>query len=175
MTSKAKFILAVALVGAAALMVWVLSRRVGSVVADDVAKFAADEVKSVTVYSLNPVRIEMPRGEFEADQYEEFVSKVSDQHFHQFPILKAVSSTDDRICREIVAAAVDGMRTRASGAKCFDPAHGVRISKGEQTMDLVICYECEMIEVWGEGYAGKHELTADSSREVLTRALQGVK
>ena len=31
---------------------------------------------------------------------------------------------------------------------CFDPRHGIRASAGPRTVDLVICFECERIEIY---------------------------
>ncbi|MBB5036962.1 hypothetical protein [Prosthecobacter dejongeii] len=32
-------------------------------------------------------------------------------------------------------------------SKCFDPRHAIRIEKGSETMDLLICYDCGWIEI----------------------------
>ena len=62
---------------------------------------------------------------------------------------------------------VDALRrsvANSSGAYvyCFDPRHGIRASLGAQTVDLVICFECERIELYG------HE----SSRVATDRSAQ---
>lgn len=60
--------------------------------------------------------------------------------------------------------------SRGTYVYCFDPRHAIRASEGARTVDLVICFECERIEM----YAPDKSLvgTDASARPVLNAALK---
>ena len=35
-----------------------------------------------------------------------------------------------------------------TGAKCFDPRHGIRVTTGGKSVDLIICFECSWVYVY---------------------------
>ena len=35
------------------------------------------------------------------------------------------------------------------GAGCFQPRHGIRLVKGDKTVDLAICFECYSTTIYG--------------------------
>lgn len=152
----------------------VLTRRM-SPLANKVEAFAQEGPGAtkleVTVYALEPRRNELKGDEDPNHQ----LAQVTAAHFHQYPILKAQAVSDAALATEVVRGVVEGMRRRASGYKCFDPRHGLRITRGGEHVDLVICYECELVEVWGLGGAmlGEYHTTSGSSRRVMEKALGG--
>lgn len=56
-------------------------------------------------------------------------------------------------------------------AICFNPKHILRATKGSETINVEICYECDRIEI--KGSLGKHRggLYGDSSESVLNQIL----
>jgi len=60
--------------------------------------------------------------------------------------------------------------SRGTYVYCFDPRHAIRASDGARTVDLVICFECERIEM----YAPEKSLvgTEASAQPVLNAALK---
>jgi hypothetical protein len=93
--------------------------------------------------------------------------------FHGWPILKRKKVDDSGTREEVAAAVVRGWRKSEDEAlHCFDPRHGIRARRGDQTADFVICFACRSVEVYsGSGETGGF-LTADSARELLDRLLQ---
>ena len=147
-------------------------------VADAVEAFAregaGDEklAVKVTVYAIDSLRNEMPG---EADlEIGEFYGRVTPEHFHQYPIQKVRAVDDPAEARRVVEAVVRGIRRKAAGAKCFEPHHALRITRGAQHVDVVICYSCNQVEVWGIDPEGNwersvYDTTSDGSRKAVER------
>lgn len=87
----------------------------------------ADEV---FVLSLDPAKRRFPD-----DGHKKF--------FHGFRILGKAEVTDPNY-RNLLATALanDILGNEGIVAGCFEPRHGLRISKGAEVKDLVICFEC---------------------------------
>lgn len=91
--------------------------------------------------------------------------------FHQYPLLGRVAVTDPLTQQKVVKAllaSIDG--SDGSRALCFFPRHAVRVKRGKDELDLVICYQCRYIvihrgqEQWEVGFA-------DSSKVLLNQLL----
>ena len=54
---------------------------------------------------------------------------------------------------------------------CFDPRHGIRASLGAHAVDLVICFECDKIQVHSSAMAA-FVSTGDSAQPVFDQALK---
>jgi len=100
------------------------------------------EHQEMTLYSLDPtLRPEDPA--------------LCATRFHQWDVLGSVKVTSPDARRSIAhlidedVAAWDG-RPR----NCFYPRHGLRISNERGTYDLVICFECQRIEI----YSGRRRI-----------------
>jgi hypothetical protein len=55
---------------------------------------------------------------------------------------------------------------------CFWPRHGIRMISQGETIDLVICFECNRLELYS-GAIETHEPISDSPIPLLNRHLQG--
>ena len=53
-----------------------------------------------------------------------------------------------RIVKSIYAGIGD---PKARPNKCFDPHHAVRAVRGNQSVDLIICFECDWVYVFNNG------------------------
>ena len=69
--------------------------------------------------------------------------------FHGYRVLGRVKIQKgpqrDRLLRTLHQAIAN---SQGNFVNCFDPRHAIRASVGAQTVDLVICFECSMIEVY---------------------------
>lgn len=54
----------------------------------------------------------------------------------------------DAHTRSKLALALAGALDKNAGAKCFDPRHVLRATSGETTVDFVICFECQQMQIW---------------------------
>lgn len=54
----------------------------------------------------------------------------------------------DAETRRKMARALAGALDKNAGAKCFEPRHVLRATRGEVTVDFIICFECEQMEIW---------------------------
>lgn len=85
---------------------------------------------------------------------------AADQDFHGHRILWRTIVTDRAAQERIVDIVNGGVSFFASPAKCFNPRHGVRMSHGKRTVDLVICYECGTIQIH-EGERSRRRVTTN--------------
>src|SRR5688500_15722314 len=59
--------------------------------------------------------------------------------FHGWKVLgRTELKEDDR--RKVLEALEKGVPGDKGGARCFIPRHGIRVHKGKETLDLVICF-----------------------------------
>jgi hypothetical protein len=95
--------------------------------------------------------------------------------FHGQTILGETKVTDSLIRRKLVAAFYRGVSDHdGSVAACFIPHHGIRVQKGKDTIDLVICFMCAQVKVYVNNKETETLLISTSPRglfnEVLERA-----
>jgi hypothetical protein len=73
-------------------------------------------------------------------------------HLYDYPVLGKVEVTVRRQVREVLAAVRRAIRNRPErGANCFWPRHVVRVVKGGETVDVVICVRCSRYQDYREG------------------------
>jgi hypothetical protein len=69
--------------------------------------------------------------------------------FHGYRVLGTMrvqkGTQRDRLLQALRHSIAD---SRGTYVYCFDPRHAIRASTGTQTVDLVICFECERIEMY---------------------------
>lgn len=72
-------------------------------------------------------------------------SGVEGGAYYGFRILgeKVISDAGEK--QRLIAAFTKAIRKKLSegSAACFNPRHGIRITKGKEVWDFVICFECE--------------------------------
>jgi hypothetical protein len=95
------------------------------------------------------------------------------ESFHGFPVLGRVELTDAALRTRVIEALERGVRESDGGmAACFSPRHGIAARRGEATLDLVICYQCQQILLHGSDGAVRLFLTSASPDPTLTQALR---
>jgi hypothetical protein len=102
-----------------------------------------EHADSLTVYLLHPA----PR------------PRAGGPTFHGYPVLGRVE-VDDSAIAGVVERLRKGLYGRSSPKRCWIPHHGVRASAGRQSVDLVLCFMCEVMQhftgprsknfVWGQ-------------------------
>lgn len=96
--------------------------------------------------------------------------------FHGWKILGATIIKDADVRARIVAALEKGVENGpANGAKCFDPRHGIRVTKDNKTVDFVICFECRYVAVFAADKHLKTCLTTDDPQPVFDTVLKEAK
>ena len=92
----------------------------------------------------------------QADQFElisldpRFHNPPEKDSFHGYRILSRVIISDKNTRQKLISALRQGMRESSAMAACFNPRHGIHaVRKGKQA-DLVICFECLHVELFGD-------------------------
>src|SRR5262249_13241443 len=96
-------------------------------------------------------------------------------NFHGWKVLgkTAVKEKADR--GKLVEALEKGIKENdGTVAACFNPRHGIRVAKGDKTIDLVICFECFSLEVW-KGEERSSVLTTGSPQKAFDKVLTDAK
>jgi hypothetical protein len=99
------------------------------------------------------------------------------EQFHGWRILGSTVVKDAETRNDLVTALKKGVEeNKGMAANCFNPRHGIRVSRDGNTNDLVICFECLQVLVYqndkGEKPAGF--LISDSTQSaesLFNRAL----
>ena len=99
------------------------------------------------------------------------VPESTETSFHGFKILgktEPAGNEQQQLLRELYK----GIEQGSSPKSCFEPRHGISATRGSETVDLVICFECAHIEVWGrqESLSLTSAAPADHFNAVLNRA-----
>ena len=103
----------------------------------------------MTLYSIDPRR-ERPQGP---------------KLFHDYTVLGEADITSPDV-RRVVAQTVQHALSSWDGAymMCFEPRHGIRVTNGTQSYDLLICFECQYIYSYsGEQGLGVTGLTGSQA------------
>ena len=93
--------------------------------------------------------------------------------FHGWKVLGRTAPKDDATRRMLTAdlRAAAGA-SEGSAAACFNPRHGLRVTRAGKTVDLVICFECLQVEVYeGEKDAGRFLIT-DAPQAAFDKVLR---
>jgi hypothetical protein len=72
--------------------------------------------------------------------------------FYDFPKLGSAPVDDAESRRALADAwAKDAEPTPVGGAWCFEPRHAIRARRGDEVIDIVICYQCREQAILAEG------------------------
>ena len=92
------------------------------------------------------------------------------ENFHQYPILGKIEIQSQKERADLLSALYKGIEGAQGFAPCFYPRHGISATLGNDTVDLVICFECENIEIHtkhGEDFVA----VVDSAQPTFNRAV----
>jgi hypothetical protein len=110
------------------------------------------------LYSLHPSPMEVDPQELKTKPV-----------FHGYPVLGQTQITAATTRMDLLSALYTDLG-KGDPAACFNPRHGIRAVRGNKTVDLVICFECQQIEIYDE--RGKQgTTTTHSSKPVFDRIL----
>jgi hypothetical protein len=71
---------------------------------------------------------------------------------HGYPVLGKVEITDPEKRRAVVSAIKEAVRDKPEyGMNCFIPRHAVRSVKGGGTVEMLICFQCRIYEIYRDG------------------------
>lgn len=92
-----------------------------------------------TIYSLNTTVLS------EEEQQ-------SEHHFHGWEVLGEATLSSEKERADLTRALNRGIAENGDTtmAACFGPRHGISVQAPRGTVDLVICFECLQIRVYGE-------------------------
>lgn len=88
--------------------------------------------RQFTVLSLNPIH----------------GSDESKRGFHSFRVLGQTTISKPKNRARLLAALNNSVAGGTLMACCFDPRHGVRARHAGKTVDLLICFECGIMEIY---------------------------
>ena len=87
------------------------------------------------------------------------------ERLHGWRVLGKTTVSDDPT-RRVITRAFKKALDRGTPNKCFYPRHAIRITDGDTTIDLVICFGCENFSVC------RNEKWDDGPSRVISRELQ---
>jgi len=91
--------------------------------------------------------------------------------FHDYAVLGKVEIRDETERAALVQALYKGIRdSDGRFALCFNPRHGLSVTLGGETLDLVICFECLQVQTYATHR--KDVLTTDSPQPTFNQALE---
>jgi len=91
---------------------------------------------------------------------------VVDGDFHGFRLLGTAVIKDTETRQKLVSAFKNAIAEKPGAiAACFNPRHGIRVSKNRERADFGICFECRQVQVsYGEF---QREFPINNSAEAL--------
>jgi hypothetical protein len=96
--------------------------------------------------------------------------------FHGYKVLGKTTVTDAAVRKKLVAALKKGVEDNdGAAAGCFNPRHGIRVTRDGKTADFVICFECLFVQVHVGGKLEKGLRTTDSPRDTFDGVLKDAK
>ena len=92
--------------------------------------------------------------------------------FHGFKVLGTAVISDSEIRQKLVSAFERAVAEKPGAiAACFNPRHGIRVSKDRERADFVICFECRQVQV-SYGEAQGEFLINNSAKSLFDSVLQ---
>ena len=81
-----------------------------------------------------------------------FLEKKEKEGFHGWKVLGKVSIKDAQSQKSVLATIEDGIAKHdGSVALCFNPRHGLHVTQEGKTVDLILCFECNQIQIFLDG------------------------
>jgi hypothetical protein len=137
---------------------------------------ALRSTKSMVIYliGIRPQPVDTP-GERKPNSVSHELPQgpVAEKEFHELVIFGTARVTSRKAVKTIVESLIRGVeRDQDEAMGCFFPRHGVRALLNDgRWIDLVICYQCQRIKVYGAGEPVEVYTFADS-RPLLNEALE---
>jgi hypothetical protein len=119
--------------------------------------------EKMTLYSLDPSSME---GSMRWDG-----KKHSGETFHGYVVFGKLEIVDAAKRKEIAHAMNTGVAKGDAMAKCFEPRHGIRATKGDVVRDFVVCFECAQFVVH-QGETSERKAISRDPQPVLNNLLK---
>lgn len=102
-------------------------------------------------------------------------SKPAKDAFHGYRILGSTQIPDPPTRKKLVTALEKGIAENGGRtlAHCFNPRHGIHVTRAKEHADFVICFECDQIQIYGA--ASVEVLTTGSPLPIFNHVLQDAK
>jgi hypothetical protein len=95
-----------------------------------------------------------------------------DSGFQGWRVLGITTIESPETRREVVEALQRGIaENQDCAAECFIPRHGIRVVRGDSSVDLVVCFECAQAYVYYGDEMFETVLVSDSPKPVFDRVL----
>jgi hypothetical protein len=77
--------------------------------------------------------------------------KAAEGDFHGYRVLGTAVISDTETRKKLVSTFKKAVaENQGTIAACFNPRHGIRVTRNEKLADFVICFECNQVQVFGE-------------------------
>ncbi len=101
--------------------------------------FAISTAKEIELLSLDPIT--------HLDENKKVIPPANS--FHGFAILRTARLTDSKDILRLAESLGTAIDQGKSSALCFSPRHALRISRPDGPLDIVVCFECQAVQVHG--------------------------
>jgi hypothetical protein len=96
--------------------------------------------------------------------------KAWDEVFHDYRVRRKLEIRTQETRDQLLGALYKGIAdSHGMVAMCFNPRHGIRASMGSENVDLLICFECMSIQIYGK--TDGEVLTTGSPATIFNRVL----
>lgn len=97
---------------------------------------------------------------------------TSEGEFHEFPVLGKIELKEAAIRSQVLQSLLMSIEDNFRGnSSCFEPRHALRLGRGTNELDMVICYYCGYMIITS-GNKSEHVCLSDSSKGTLNRVLR---
>jgi hypothetical protein len=94
--------------------------------------------------------------------------------FHDYKVLGSTAIKKAAVRKEVVSALLKGMEGTIDPARCFNPRHGIVATHAGKTVELVICFECQQLDVYAPAAKEARRLLINQMpAQVFNRVLKG--
>jgi len=98
--------------------------------------------------------------------------EAAEGDYHGYRVLGTAVITDAKTRKKLVSAFKRAVAENQDYiAACFNPRHGIRVTRNEKQADFVICFGCDQVQVFGE-VQGEFLITS-SARALFDSVLRG--
>lgn len=97
--------------------------------------------------------------------------------FHGFVVLGKTRVNHAATQAKLIQAVFEGTKKglKIDPAACFEPRHGLRLKHQGKNVDLVLCFECHTMKVYGADQKAEVCLVDDSPETTFTQVLREAK
>ncbi|MGO8901097.1 MAG: hypothetical protein ACLQU5_22485 [Isosphaeraceae bacterium] len=95
------------------------------------------------------------------------------EDFHGYEVLgkKAIAKAD---CKQLVDAFEQAVAEKKTlPAHCFIPRHGIRVTRGNESADFVICFQCHQVRGYVTGQKESWFLVSSAPAALFNKVLRG--